>query len=57
MTLLKAIALYHERSVVGREDFAELLRLYHFMNFNFREIDESCGTEPSLLPIKEVDSK
>ena len=48
MTLLKAIALYHERSVVVREDFAELMRLYRFMNFGFREIDESCDTTTSL---------
>jgi hypothetical protein len=54
MTLLKAIALYHERSVVGREDFAELLKLYGFMNFNFREIDESCDLKSSIYDAEEV---
>lgn len=48
MTLLKAIALYHERSVVVREDFDELLRLYRFMNFSFRKINDSCPWKHSL---------
>lgn len=43
MTFLKAIALYQGRSIVVREDFDELLRLYHFMNFNFKQIDTDGG--------------
>jgi hypothetical protein len=40
MTFLKAIALYHGRTSVIRKDFNELKRLYHFMNFRFRNIDQ-----------------
>lgn len=39
MTFLKAIALYHGRTVVNDKDFEELKRLYRFMNFGFRNID------------------
>jgi len=40
MTLIKAIALYNGRTEVTREDLHELKRLYRFMNFEFRDIDE-----------------
>jgi hypothetical protein len=50
MTFLKAIALYHGRSVVVREDFDELLRLYRFMNFSFRNIDECSSQKQATDP-------
>jgi hypothetical protein len=40
MTLLKAIALYHGRSVVKKRDFEEFRRLYRHMNYKIRNIDE-----------------
>lgn len=40
MGLLKAIALYHGRRIVIREDFDELRALYRFMNFKFNDIGE-----------------
>ena len=39
MTLLKAIALYHGRTTVKKEDFLEFSKLYDFMNYKFRELD------------------
>jgi len=39
MTLLKSIALYNGNRTVTREDFRELMHLYKYMNFNFRQID------------------
>ena len=49
MTFLKSVALYHGRSVVVREDYDELLRLYRFMNFSFRQIN---GTSKALSKVK-----
>jgi hypothetical protein len=40
MTFLKAIALYHGRTAVTKEDFEEFRKLYHFMNYNSHNIDE-----------------
>jgi len=40
MTLLKAIALYHGRTIVKREDFEEFRRLYRYMNYKSINIDE-----------------
>jgi hypothetical protein len=39
MTLLKSIALYNGNRTVTREDFRELMGLYKYMNFNFRELE------------------
>jgi hypothetical protein len=39
MTFLKAVALYHGRTIVKREDFEEFRKLYRYMNYKFREID------------------
>jgi hypothetical protein len=40
MTLLKAIALYHGRTTVKKEDFLKLKKLYSFMNYKFKKLDE-----------------
>jgi len=40
MTLLKSIALYHGSTVVKKEHFEEFKRLYRWMNYKFKEIDE-----------------
>lgn len=40
MSFLKAIALYHGRHDVIKEDFAEFVSLYEYMNFNFAKLRE-----------------
>ncbi len=40
MTLLKSIALYNGNRTVEKEDLKELMHLYKYMNFNFREMDD-----------------
>jgi len=39
MTLLKSVALYNGHRTVTREDFKELMHLYKYMNFNFKELE------------------
>ena len=40
MTFLKAIALYHGRTVVKQEDFEEFRKLYRYMNYRAKNIDQ-----------------
>ncbi|MGA2681994.1 MAG: hypothetical protein ABSF44_09375 [Candidatus Bathyarchaeia archaeon] len=40
MTLLKAIALYHNCRIVKDEHYLEFMRLFHFMNYHYNVIDE-----------------
>jgi hypothetical protein len=39
MTFLKAIALYHGRTTVKKEDFQEFRKLYRYMNYKGKNID------------------